>query len=119
MGVRSEPEPYNRVNSITASIQLKCWLEARLARRPALTARLEALLADAPAAARADSAVADALLATAGLSAEDPQRFDRLMGALAAVHAWADGHDRAFAARCLDYLVDWADSEQLEIPATN
>jgi endogenous inhibitor of DNA gyrase (YacG/DUF329 family) len=38
------------------------------------------------------------------------------MGALAALHAWADAHDPACAARCRDALADWADSEHLEIP---
>lgn len=90
-------------------------LEARLARRPALTCRLEALLAEAPPAARADSTVADALAAT-GPDADGSERFDRLMGALAALHAWADGADPAVAAHCRDFLVDWADSEALEIP---
>ena len=90
-------------------------LEARLARRPAITRRLEGLLADAPAAALADPRVADAL-ATAGTDPQDPHRFDRLMGALAALHAWADTHSPSVAADCRDFLADWADSEHLEIP---
>jgi hypothetical protein len=92
-------------------------LEARLARRPALTSRLETLLAEVPAQALADSTVSAALGAADASAAEDPQRFDRLMGALAAVHAWADAHDTALARCCLDFLADWADSEHLEIPA--
>jgi hypothetical protein len=89
-------------------------MEERLARRPAFTARLEALLADAPPAARADSGFAEALAAVT--DADGAQRFDRLMGALAALHAWADSADTACAARCRDFLADWADSEALEIP---
>ncbi len=92
-------------------------LEARLARRPALTAGLEALVAQAPPAACADPAMAAALSAMRDTPADDPQRFDRLMGALAALHAWADAADPPLAARCLDWLVLWADSEHLEIPA--
>jgi hypothetical protein len=91
-------------------------LEARLARRPAITARLEALLAETPPAARADPAVAAALSVAGDTPADDPQRFDRLMGALAALHAWADAADPALAARCLDWLILWADSEHLDIP---
>jgi hypothetical protein len=91
-------------------------LEARLARRPAIAARIESLLAQAPPAARADPAVAGALAAAAGSCAEDPQRFDRLMGALAALHAWADSADSRCAAHCLDILVDWADSECPDLP---
>jgi hypothetical protein len=91
-------------------------LEARLARRPILTARLEALLAEAPLPARTDPAVAEALATVGTGGADDGHRFDRLLGALAALHAWADGSDRALAARCLDWLVDWADSEHLDIP---
>ena len=30
--------------------------------------------------------------------------------------AWADDADRATAVRCLDLLVDWADSEHLALP---
>lgn len=92
-------------------------LEARMARRPALSLRLAELLAEVPAQARADSAVAAALGEAAAAADADPQRFDRLMGALAAVHAWADAHDSALARRCRDYLADWADSEYLDIPA--
>jgi hypothetical protein len=91
-------------------------LEARLARLPALAARIESLLADAPIAARADPAVAGALAAAASGSAEDPQRFDRLMGALAALHAWADAADSHLASSCLNILVDWADSECPDLP---
>jgi hypothetical protein len=91
-------------------------LEARLARRPGLTTRLEALLADAPPEACTDSAIAAALAATADAEPADGARFDRLMGALAALHAWADAADPALAARCRDWLLDWAESEHLEIP---
>lgn len=91
-------------------------LEGRLARRPGLTARLEALLAEAPPAARSDSAVAPALAAVAKADPADATRFDRLMGALAALHAWADTADHGFAACCRDWLLDWAESEHLEIP---
>lgn len=90
-------------------------LEARLARRPQFAARLEALIAGAPPAALADPAVASALSAAAD-PADDGQRFDRLMGALAALHAWADAADRDLAARCRGFLADWADSEYLDIP---
>lgn len=91
-------------------------LEARLARRPGLTKRLEAILAEAPPAARAESAVAAALAAAADAEPEGGARFDRLLGALAALHAWADAADPALAASCRDWLADWADSEYLEIP---
>lgn len=91
-------------------------LEARLARRPALADRLATLLAEAPSAARADPAMADAIAAAAARTPDDPERFDLLMGALAALHAWADASDRHVAARCRDFLADWADSEHLDIP---
>lgn len=90
-------------------------LEARLARRPAFASRLEHLLAQSPPAALSDSAVADAL-ASAGTDPQDPLRFDRLMGALAALHAWADTHMPSVAADCRTFLADWADSEHLDIP---
>jgi hypothetical protein len=100
-------------------------LDARMAQRPVLAARLEALLADAPAACGADPLVAAALADAAagpantgaGAGAAAVQRFDLLMGALAALHAWADSHDAALAARCRAFLLDWATIERLEIPA--
>jgi hypothetical protein len=104
-------------------------LDARMAQRPVLAARLEALLADAPAACGADPLVAAALAdaaagpantgagAGAGAGAAAVQRFDLLMGALAALHAWADSHDAALAARCRAFLLDWAAIERLDIPA--
>ncbi len=39
-----------------------------------------------------------------------------LMGALVEVHAWADRHDAALAARCRDWLADWAAGERLDPP---
>jgi hypothetical protein len=90
-------------------------LEDRLARREAFARRIESLLAAAPDDARAHAEVANALAAAAG-AAEDGQRFDRLMGALAALHAWADSADAKLAARCRDFLLDWAESERLDIP---
>jgi hypothetical protein len=94
-------------------------LDARMAQRPLLTARLEGLLADAPAAAVADPVVASALAEASGCPADSgaSQRFDLLMGALAALHAWADSRDAALAARCRAFLLDWATSERLDIPA--
>ncbi len=93
-------------------------LEARLSRQPALTARLQALLAAAPPAARADPEVSAALAQIdAATKPTDPAQFDRLMGALAALHAWADANDQPLAAAARAFLLDWATSERLDIPA--
>jgi hypothetical protein len=94
-------------------------LESRMAQRPVLAERLESLLAGAPAAAGADPIVARSLADAAAGPADHgaAQRFDLRMGALAALHAWADSHDAALAARCRAFLLDWATIERLEIPA--
>jgi hypothetical protein len=94
-------------------------LDARLARQPALVARLEALLAMAPPAALADPSVARALgdVGPASDSPSNQARFDLLMGALVALHAWADSHDQAIAAQARTFLADWSASERLDIPA--
>jgi hypothetical protein len=94
-------------------------LESRMAQRPVLAERLESLLAGAPAAAGADPIVARSLADAAAGPADHgaAQRFDLLLGALAALHAWADSHDAALAARCRAFLLDWATIERLEIPA--
>jgi hypothetical protein len=93
-------------------------LEARLARRPAFSACLETTIADAPTAARADSAVSEAPADLAGSAPNPaaPQRFDRLMGALTALHVSGDANDQPLAAQCHAFLLDWASSERLDIP---
>jgi hypothetical protein len=86
-----------------------------MANGPRLRARLEALLA---AARPADAALAAELAAAL---ADDcggswAARQDRLMGALEALHAFADAADPALAAQCRDFLVELAESEQMEVP---
>lgn len=90
-------------------------LDALPGRRYAMRAKLETLLMSAEIGDRALAADVALILAEpeSGFEAQE----NRLLGALAAVHAWADRHDSALAARCLDWLVEWAEGERLRPPA--
>lgn len=90
-------------------------LDALPGRRYAMRAKLEALLQTAEIADETLAAAVAAVLAdpAPGWDAQE----DRLLGALADVHAWADTHDTALARRCLDWLVEWTDGERLRPPA--
>lgn len=82
---------------------------------PGIRAELETLLASAD----TEDAALQAELAAA---LSDPcggswtARHNRLMGALEALHAFADSHDPWLAASCLDFLVALAEAEQMEVP---
>jgi hypothetical protein len=76
---------------------------------------LEALLASAR---TADEALQVDLAAALADPCGDSwcARQDRLMAALEALHAYADANDPALAARCRDFLVDYAESEEMDVP---
>ena len=86
-----------------------------MANGPRIRARLEALLA---AARPSDTALATEVTAALAddCSGSWAARQDRLMGALEALHAFADATDPALAAQCRDFLVELAESEQMEVP---
>jgi hypothetical protein len=82
---------------LAARQKLLCLLASARVGDPALAADIERLLAEpdeGPWMAR------DALL----------------MGAFTEMHRWADAHDAALAARCRDWLADWATGEKLAPP---
>ena len=86
-----------------------------LDKAPALCARLVALLGEAaPMAGPVKGEIESALV-----RAPEEGWFayrDRLMGALEALHGWADLHDPTLAVRCRDYLADHALAECVELP---
>ena len=82
---------------------------------PRLRARLEALLSGA----ETGDPVLQAELAAA--LADDcggswVARQDRLMGALEALHEFADSRDSALASQCRAFLVELAEAEQMDVP---
>lgn len=83
---------------------------------PRLRARLEALLSSA---ATDDPELQRELTAALsdGCGGSWSARQDRLMGALEALHAFADSRDPALAAQCRDFLFELAESERMEVPA--
>jgi len=56
------------------------------------------------------------LLAEAGAQSLDKQYW-QMLSTLGLVHAWADDHDPALAARCRRILAEWSESEKLAPPA--
>lgn len=82
---------------------------------PRIRARLEGLLQGAETGDPALQAeLARALADDCGESWS--ARHDRLMGALEQLHAHADSHDPALAARCRDFLADFAQAERMDVP---
>lgn len=86
--------------------------DRRTATRSRLLAFLSEVAVDDPA-LRQDVAL---LLAEAGAQSLDNQYW-QLLSILTLVHAWADDHDMALAARCRRFLAEWSESEKLAPPA--
>lgn len=84
-------------------------------RRVAARTEMRALLADTKVTDPALAADLD-LLARGHLPATLHAQDAFLLGLVGAVHAWADGHDPALAARCRAFLARRAASERLNPP---